>query len=107
MPDPDVHEKLDRILDGVVEIGTAVGTQSEQIRLLAGALNRLIESLTAKERPDEGGRSLRELLADLVGRIELQNRQLQDVTKVQVKMMHTLPGLIAEAVLKAIITART
>ena len=106
MRDPDAHRKLDRILDGVMETGTALRAQSEQIRLLAGALSRLVESLTAKEQPDEGGRSLRELLADLIGQIERQNRQLQEVTQVQVEMVRTLPGLIAEAVVKAIIAAR-
>src|SRR5438128_2092146 len=106
MRDPDLNAKLDQLQDGVAELGTAVRTQSVDIRLLAAALTRLIERLTAEDQPSEGGKSLHELLADLIGRIELQNRQLQDITQVQVEMMRTLPGLIAEAVVKAMMEAR-
>ncbi len=50
---------------------------------------------------------MRELLGDILRRIEDQNRQLHDVTGVQVEMMRTLPTLVAEAVVKALLAART
>jgi hypothetical protein len=104
--DLSTSEKLDQIQKAVAALGTLLGTQSEQIRALAAALNGLVETLTAAGEPREGGRSLHDLLADLVGQIELQNRQLHELTQVQVAATQKLPNLVAEAVVKAMLEIR-
>lgn len=84
---------------GVVVRGVAQGQDKLHTKqdILLEQLSRLVELLTPEEKQPREGLSVPELLEEIVAQMQLQNRQLKDVSDAVVRAVDRIPALILEA----------
>ena len=97
--------ELTQRMSGVEHVlrGVAQGIHSldERLRLLSEQQAKLVELLTPKEMPKQGGMRLDELLAQMVVRLDTQNHLLKDVSDVVSRAVTALPLTVVAAIADA------
>jgi len=89
---------VEDVLRGVVE---GIRGLDERMRVQSEQQAKLIELLTPKEKPKQGGMRLDELLAQMVVRLDTQNHLLKDVSDVVGRAVMALPLTVVAAIADA------
>ena len=97
----ELVQTVSRVERNQLEIGQAIQSLAERLRILSEQQATIIELLTPKEKPKKDGPSLDELLAGMIARLDTQNVLLKDVSGVVSQAVTVLPLSVVEAIADA------
>ena len=97
----ELTQTVSRVEQNQLEIGQNFRSLAEGVRVLSDQQDTLIELLTPKEKPKQGGPGLDVLLAEMIVRLDQQNYLLKDVSDVVTRAVTTLPLSVVAAMADA------
>ncbi len=97
----ELTHRMSGVENYLLEIGLGMRGLDARMRVLTDQQATLIELLTPKEKPKQGGMRLDELLAQMIVRLDTQNYLLKDVSDTVSQAVTALPLSVVAAIADA------
>ena len=97
----ELTQAVSRVERNQLEIGQAICSLVERVRIISVQQAGLIELLTPEQKPKKGGPGLDELLAEMIVRLDQQNYLLKDVSDTVSRAVTALPLSVVQAIADA------